>query len=59
VEVTITDEKGRHHHIVGEEVLAIATTWFGRTCVRDGFTRYRYGDTVGYGILEHAYLEQD
>ncbi len=59
VDVTITDERGREHRIAGEEVLAIAPVWFGRTCVRDGFTRYRYGDRVGYGILEHAYLEQD
>ncbi len=59
VDLRLTDERGRDHHIVGEEVLAIASTWFGRTCIKDGFTRYRYGDRVGYGILEHGYREQE
>jgi hypothetical protein len=59
VDLKITDERGREHHIVGEKVLAIAPAWFGRTWVKDGFTRYRYGDRVGYGILEHGYIEED
>ena len=41
-----------------EEVLANAPVWFGRTSLRDGFTRYRYGERVGYGILEHGYFEE-
>lgn len=56
-DVQFTDARGREHHIVAEEVLAIAPVWFGRTCVKDGFTRYRYGDRTGYGILEHAFTE--
>jgi hypothetical protein len=40
-------------------VLAVAPAWFIRTGVRDGFTRYRYGDRVGYGILELGYTERD
>lgn len=59
VDLRLTDELGRDHHVIGEEVLAIATAPFGRTRIRDGFTRYRYGDRVGYGILEHGYIEQD
>src|SRR2546425_1096104 len=28
-----------------------------RTWLKDGFTRNRYGNRVGYGILEHGYVE--
>ena len=59
VDLHITDERGRDHHIIGEEVLANAAVWFGRTSLKDGFTRYRYGDRTGYGILEHGFVEQD
>jgi hypothetical protein len=58
VDARLTDERGREHHIVGEEVLVIAPVQFGRTWLRDGFTRYRYGERVGYGILEHGYVEE-
>jgi hypothetical protein len=58
VDARLTDEHGRRHHIVGEEVLAIAPVCFGRTWLKDGFTRYRLGDRVGYGILEHGYVEE-
>ena len=57
VDATLTDERGRRHHVVGEEVLAIAPVQNGRTWLKDGFTRYRSGDRVGYGILEHGYVE--
>ncbi len=57
VDTRLTDERGREHHIVGEEVLAIAPVQYGRTWLRDGFTRYRYAGRVGYGILEHGYVE--
>lgn len=56
VELRITDEKGREHHITGE-VLSCANVWFGPTCLREGFARYTYGDRVGYGIFEHGYNE--
>lgn len=59
VDLRMTDELGREHHIAGEQVLAIAPAWFNRTCVRDGFTRYRYGDRTGYGVLELGYTERD
>jgi len=58
VDLHMTDERGREHHIVGEEVLVIAAVQFGQTWIKDGFTRYRYGDRVGYGILEHGYIER-
>ena len=58
VDLHMTDERGREHHIVGEEVLVIAAVQFGQTWINDGFTRYRYGDRVGYGILEHGYIER-
>lgn len=59
VDLHLVDERQREHHIVGEQVLVIAPTQFGRTWCKDGFTRYRYGDRIGYGILEHAYIERN
>lgn len=58
VDLHMVDERGRAHHVVGEEVLAIVPVRYGRTWLKDGFTRYRYGERVGYGILEHGYVEQ-
>jgi hypothetical protein len=58
VDLHLEDERGRKHHIVSEEVLAIAPVQFGRTWIKDGFTRYRYGDRVGMGILEIGYREE-
>ncbi len=57
VDVRFTDERGRAYHIVGEEVLATANVQYGRTWLKDAFTRYRSGERVGYGILEHGYVE--
>jgi len=57
VDARLTDERGRVHRVVGEEVLVIAPVQFEHTWLRDGFTRYRYGNQVGYGILEHGYVE--
>jgi hypothetical protein len=59
VDLHMVDEREHEHHIIGEEVLAIAPAQFGRTWVKDGFTRYRYGDRVGYGILEQGYIEKE
>ena len=58
VDLRLVDERQREHHIVGEEVLVIGAVQFGRTWCKDGFTRYRYNDRVGYGILEHGYIER-
>ena len=58
VEVHLIDEQDREHLIVGEKVLALVPVQFGRTWVKDGITRYRYGNHVGYGILEHGYVEE-
>lgn len=57
-DMRITDVKGDAYHIVAEEVVAIAPAQFGRTWVKDGFTRFRCGDRTGYGIFEHAYIEK-
>jgi hypothetical protein len=59
VDLHMIDELGREHYVIGEQVLAVAPAWFNRTGVRDGFTRYRYGERVGYGILELGYTERD
>ena len=59
VDLRIVDERQQEHHIVGEKVLAIAPTRFQGTWVKDGFTRYRYGERIGYGILECGYIEDE
>jgi hypothetical protein len=58
-ELRFTDEHGRAHHIVGERVLTNLLVQFRKTWLKDGVTRYRYGERVGYGILEHGYIERD
>src|SRR5437899_927299 len=57
VDGRLTDERGREHHIVGEEVLVNCPVQYGRTWLKDGITRYRCGDRTGFGILEHGYVE--
>ena len=44
VTTRLVDERGREHRIVGEEVLVNCPVQFGRTWLKDGITRYRYGD---------------
>jgi hypothetical protein len=56
VEVRMTDEKGREHHITGE-TLASANVWFGPTCLREGVARWKYGDRTGYGVYEYGFNE--
>jgi len=62
VDVRFRDERARSYHIVGEEVLVVLPVPFGstggRTWLRDGITRYRLEERVGYGILEHGYTER-
>ena len=58
VDARLTDERGREHRVVGEEVLVNCPVQFGRTWLKDGITRYRYRDRVGYGIHEHGYVEE-
>ena len=53
------DEHGRAYHFVGEQVLTNLLVQFGKTWLKDGFTRYRYADRVGYGIHEHGYVEKE
>jgi hypothetical protein len=57
VDLSISDERGREHAIRGEQVLVNLPVLFGRTWLKDGITRYRCGDRIGYGILEHGYVE--
>jgi hypothetical protein len=58
VDLRLVDERGNAHHIVSDEILAIAPTQFGRTWCKDGFARYRCGDRAGYGIIELGYIER-
>ena len=58
VDARLRDERGREYRVVGEEVLVNLPVQYGRTWLKDGITRYRSGDRVGYGILEHGYVEQ-
>ena len=55
----LTDEHGREHHIVGDEIVANCPAWMGRTVLKDGIARYRMGDRVGWGIHEHGFIEHD
>lgn len=52
------DERGRAYHIIGEPVLANCVVRFNKTWLKDGIARFRWGERVGYGILEHGYLEE-
>lgn len=58
VELVLRDEHGRRHHLVSDGVLVDCPVQFGRTWLKDGFTRFRMGERVGYGIHEHGYVEK-
>jgi len=57
VTAELIDARRRPHVIVAEEILVNCVVQFGRTWLKDGIARYRYGDRVGYGIHEHGYIE--
>ena len=57
IAVNATDEQARAWRFVGEEVLVNCPAVFGRTWLKDGITRYRCGERVGYGIYELGYTE--
>jgi hypothetical protein len=57
VVASLTDERGRQHRLVGEEVLVNCPVQFGRTWLKDGITRFQLGDRVGFGIHELGYVE--
>lgn len=59
VDLRLTDEKGREHHIIGRTAIASGNVWFGPTCLREGYNRWTYGDHVGYGVHEHGYTEHN
>jgi len=59
VDLRMTDEKGREHHVIGETAFASGNVWFGPTCLREGYARWTYGDRVGYGVHEHGYVERN
>jgi hypothetical protein len=58
VDLRMTDEKGREHHVRGEMAFASGNVWFGPACLREGYAKWTYGDRVGYGVHEHGYVEQ-
>ena len=58
-DLSFKDEHGRVYHIIGEPVLANPVVQLGKTWLKDGITRYRWGERIGYGILEHGYLETE
>ena len=57
VDLRMTDEKGREHHIIGETAFASGNVWFGPACLREGYAKWTYGDRIGYGVHEHGYVE--
>lgn len=56
--VRLVDTRGREHRIEAEEVLVNCPVLYGRTWLKDAFVRYRMGQQVAYGILEHGYVEK-
>jgi hypothetical protein len=59
VDLTLTDERGAVTRVSSDEVLFNCPVPYGRTWLKDAMMRYRSGDRVGYGILEHGYQEKD
>jgi hypothetical protein len=59
VRVRMTDELGRAHEVRSETVHAVCPVLIRSTWVKDHIVRYRMGDAIGYGILEHGYTEDD
>jgi hypothetical protein len=57
VDLRVTDEKGREHHIVGEMAFASGNVWFGAACLREGYAKWTYGNRIGFGVHEHGYVE--
>jgi len=57
VTAELVDERGRSHRIVGEQIVANYAVWMGRTVLKDGFARYRWGERIGWGIHEHGFIE--
>lgn len=59
VDLRFSDEKGRRYEIRGESAIASGNVWFGPTCLREGYARWKMGDLLGYGVHEHGYTERD
>jgi len=57
--LVLTDETGAVHRIESETFHGVCPVLIGRTWLKDCIVRYRKGDAVGYGILEHGYREDD
>ena len=59
VEAVLTDEHGRVVTVASEELLFNCPVPYGRTWLKDAMMRYRCGERVGYGILEHGYQDRE
>jgi len=57
--LVLTDETGAVHRIETDGVHGVCPVLICRTWLKDCLVRYRAGDAVGYGILEHGYREDD
>jgi len=57
--LTLTDEAGKIHRIRTESFHGVCPVLIGRTWLKDHLVRYRMGEAIGYGILEHGYREDD
>ena len=58
VEVSLTDERGAVTRVASEALLFNCPVTYGSTWLKDAMIRYRSGDRVGYGILEHGYQDK-
>lgn len=57
--LALTDESGVTHHITTDGFCGVCPVLIRRTWLKDGIVRYRKGDALGYGILEHGYREDE
>jgi hypothetical protein len=57
VEARFKDERGRQYHVIGEKPMVTGIFQFDKTMLRDGISVFRMGNRIGYGIIEHGYVE--
>lgn len=54
---TLTDARGRSHHVVSDGLLGVFPVRIWGTWLKDAFVAWSCGEREGYGILEHSYRE--
>jgi hypothetical protein len=57
--LTLQDDAGKVHHLETGSFHGVCPVLIWRTWVKDHIVQYRMGSSVGYGILEHGYRDED